>query len=145
MVKIMFDITESSLSQDQSLAIQSKVLEYIREALVYDKGYVILSVVDIGQLEFDIFYSNGNDINAVYEETREETIDRILYTIDCADLRRIRGDSGNVNHVIRYIYNFVVGAIGLNVLYEKYGVVDCSARFREGYDRMWHDDGNDGE
>lgn len=127
----MFDMTESSISQDQSLVLQSQVLAYVREALVYDKGYVVFAVKDRDTFEFEIYHTDGNSIAAIYEETRDETIDRILFTIDCKEFCKFKNDTKTLNVCMKYLYNYFVGALNYIELQTKYGIKDETDIFRD--------------
>lgn len=127
----MFDIGNSSISQDQTLALQSQVLAYVREALTYDKGYCVLAVKDLGSFEFEYYYSDGSNIEARPDETRLETIDRILITLSCSELKNIKNGTANINDVIRFVYNYIVGILSSNFLAEKYKILDHSNLIRE--------------
>lgn len=128
----MFDVGDNSLTENQSLSLQSKVIEFVRDALVYDRGYMVFSVRDTEAFEFKSFYSDGTQIDAEYSETRQETIDRILFTINCKDFYEKRGTI-DVNLVIRHIYHYVVGVLSLNVLYDSFEIKDASSIFRSDY------------
>ena len=130
----MFDMTESSISQDQSLVLQSQVLAYVREALVYDKGYVVFAVKDRSTFEFEIYHTDGNSIAAQYEETREETIDRILFTISCADFCKYKNDSKALNVCMKYLYNYFLGALNYVELVDTYGISDLTDMLRNSTD-----------
>lgn len=126
----MFDFSNPTVSQDQTLALQSQLLSFMREALVHDKGYIVFSIKDLSSFEFTYYYSDGHNVDVLYEESREETVDRILYTIDCECLKSIRGDSEKVGHILRYLFNYIVGGISAGVLTDKYGVKDHSLIFK---------------
>lgn len=126
----MFNISDPSVSQDQTLALQSQVLSYVREALNYDKGCLVFSIKDLSAFEFEIYYSDGNNVDARYEETREETIRRILFTLNCKELKSVKGDINAINDLIRYLFNYIVGVISLHVMNEKYSVADHSGDFK---------------
>ncbi len=133
MENYMFDMTESSISQDQSLVLQSQVLAYVREALVYDKGYVVFAVKDRSTFEFEIYHTDGNSIAAQYEETRDETIDRILFTIDCKVFCKLKKDAKALNVCMKYLYNYFLGALNYLDLQEKFGISDETDIFRNEY------------
>ena len=127
----MFDFSTKVLTQDQMLVLQSKILDFVREALVYDKGYVVFEITNLGVFEFNIYYSDGSTIDAQYEETRIETIDRILYTIDCKELSKYKNDTMIINDIIRYLYNYVVGMISSNILEETHHIKNFSFIFKK--------------
>ena len=127
----MFDFSTKVLTQDQMLVLQSKILDFVREALVYDKGYVVFEITNLGVFEFNIYYSDGSKIDAQYEETRTETIDRILYTIDCKELSKYKNDTMIINDIIRYLYNYVVGMISSNILEETHHIKNFSFIFKK--------------
>ena len=127
----MFDFSTKVLTQDQMLVLQSKILDFVREALVYDKGYVVFEITNLGVFEFNIYYSDGSTIDAQYEETRTETIDRILYTIDCKELNKYKNDTMIINDIIRYLYNYVVGMISSNILEETHHIKNFSFIFKK--------------
>ena len=101
---------------------------YVREALIYDKGYLVFEVKDLSSFEFDFYYSSGTEIKVNYDETKDETRNRILYTINCNDLRTKKVD---IDLLMKYLYNYIVGFISANILFEKYGVKDYSYMFKE--------------
>ena len=127
----MFDFSTKVLTQDQMLVLQSKILDFVREALVYDKGYVVFEITNLGVFEFNIYYSDGSTIDAQYEETRTDTIDRILYTIDCKELNKYKNDTMIINDIIRYLYNYVVGMISSNILEETHHIKNFSFIFKK--------------
>ena len=127
----MFDFSTKVLTQDQMLVLQSKILDFVREALVYDKGYVVFEITNLGVFEFNIYYSDGSTIDAQYEETRTETIDRILYTIDCKELNKYKNDTMIINDIIRYLYNYIVGMISSNILEETHHIKNFSFIFKK--------------
>ena len=129
MNETMFESKNPQLGQDQTLALQSQLMEYIRDALVYDKGYMVFSIKDLSTFEFTNYYSDGNNIDVMYEETRDETIERILYVIDCADLTYARGNGELISDILKYLFNYVVGIISANLLHEKYNIKDFSHIF----------------
>ncbi len=131
MVNSMFDFSGTEMKQDQTLALQSKILEFIREALIYDKGYVVFEIKNLDAFEFNVYYSDGSKIDAQYDETRDETIDRILYTIDCAGLNKHKGDTRKIDDIIRYLYNYIVGLISASNLHKKCGIRDVSYIFKQ--------------
>lgn len=126
----MLDFSDTNITQDQALVLQSKIIEYIREALVYNKGYVIFELVDLSAFEFNFYYSDGSSVKAQYDETRSETIDRILFTIDCKELKRREFTGDRINDIIKYLYSYIVGIIGTKILYEKHGIKDVSLIFK---------------
>ena len=129
----MFNMAEPSISQDQSLALQSQVLAFVREALIYDKDFVVFAVKELGTFEFEFYHTDGKRINALYEETREETIDRILFTIDCSQLCKIKGDTNAINDIMKYLYNYVVGVLSVYTMHDRFDIVDRSNMFRDTY------------
>ncbi len=129
----MFDMTESSISQDQSLVLQSQVLAYVREVLVYDKGYVVFAVKDRDTFEFEIYHTDGNSIAAIYEETRDETIDRILFTIDCKEFCKLKNDTKALNVCMKYLYNYFIGVLSYLALQTNYDIKDETDIFRNEY------------
>ncbi len=129
---MLSEITDDAkISQDQRLELQSKLIGFVREALIYDTGYIIFEVKDLNSFDFDFYYSSGSEIKVSYEETRDETLNRILFTLDCASLHENKKARDNLNKIINYLYNYVVGFISANILYEKYGVKDFSYLFKE--------------
>jgi len=126
----MLDFRDTAITQDQTLVLQSKIIEFVREALVYNKGYVIFEVVDLSAFEFNFYYSDGSTVKAQYEETRSETIDRILFTLDCTELKRREYSGDRINDIIRYLYNYMFGALGVRILNEKHGIKDASHVFK---------------
>jgi len=122
---------DARISQDQRLELQAKLISFVKETLIYDEGYVVFEVKDLGSFEFDFYYSSGSEIKVSYEETRDETTNRILFTLDCAALHRNKKARDNLNHIINYLYNYIVGFISANILYEKYGVKDFSYLFKD--------------
>lgn len=133
MEKTLFELTDKNVTRDQSLALQSKILDYFRNALTLNKGYMVFEVVDASTFEFDFYYSSGSEIRATYEETREETVARIVYTIDCAELRSIENIDEYLSDIMRYIFNFIVGFISAGILWEQHGVKDHSAMFIDNF------------
>ncbi len=131
MVKTMFDISHPSISQDQSLALQSEILDFIRSAIGVDKGYEVLEIADLETFEFCHYYSDGSKIDARPDETRDETIDRVLFTIDCAQLKKIKDDREELNHVMSLIYDYAVGAISSWLLRENFNIEDYTNVLRE--------------
>lgn len=127
----MLDFSDTAITQDQTMALQSKIIEFVREALIYNKGYVIFEVLDLDDFTFNFYYSEGSSIAAKYDETREETIERILFTIDCKELKRREYTGERINNIIRYLYNYVVGQVSANIMYEKYGIRDVSLIFKD--------------
>ena len=130
MKKSMFNMSDSSISQDQSLALQSAIIAFVRDARVYKIGYEVFEVKDLSTFEFCHYYSDGKNLDVTPDETRNETIDRILFTIDCAELWRIKDDSELVNYTMKYLFNYCIGIISANVLYEKHGISDKTVIFR---------------
>lgn len=124
-------IDNSKVSQDQSLALQGKIIEYVREALIYDTGYLILEIRDLGSFDFNFYYSSGSEIEAKYDETRDETIDRILYTLSCSEFKEKCESGAKLSVIMQYLYNYIVGFISANVLCEKYGIKDHSTIFKK--------------
>jgi len=127
----MFDFSTKVITQDQTLVLQSKILDFIREALVYDKGYVVFEVANLGVFEFNIYYSDGSTVDAHYDETRTETIDRILYTIDCKELKKYKSNNIIINEIIKYLYNYVIGMISSNILEETHHIKNFSFIFKK--------------
>lgn len=124
-------IDDTKITQDQSLALKSKIIDYVRNALIYNRGYLVFEVKDLSSFEFDFYYSSGVEIEARYEETREETINRIIYTLECKQLREANVSADYLDKIMLYLYNYIVGFISSNVLYEKYNVEDKSWIFRD--------------
>ena len=127
---MLFTMTSDKVSQDQSLELQSKIISYVREALSCNKGYLIFEVKNLETFEFDFYYSSGSEIVPRYDETREETISRILYTIDCAEFYDKHVSTESLNKIMSNLYNYVVGFLCSNVLYERYGIKDYSHLFK---------------
>lgn len=91
----------------------------------------MFEVANLGVFEFNIYYSDGFKIDAHYDETRTETIDRILYTIDCKELKKYKSNNIIINKIIRYLYNYVIGMISSNILEETHHIKDFSFIFKE--------------
>ncbi len=130
MEKTVFDISYPSISQDQSLALQSEILDFVRSAILVDKGFQVLEVVDMDTFEFCNYYSDGSKIDARPDETRDETIDRIIYTIDCANLRKIKDRPGALKEVMGSLYAYIAGALAAAEMEKNYGVYDKTLIFR---------------
>ena len=126
----MFDTGDPSLSEDQALALQSAILAYMREALTYDRGFMVFAVKNLDLFEFEFYYSNGSTVDVKYEETRQETVERILYTLDCSELNHENNKDINKDDVIKCIYNYVVGILSVNVLSVKFDIMDHSGIFK---------------
>ena len=122
--------SNTKVTQDQSLELQSKIIAYVREALVYDNGYLVFEVKDLSSFEFDFYYSSGSEIKVLYEETRDESLDRILFVINCKDFHKTTNND-DLNVIMVYLYNYVVGFISANILYDKYKVKDYSHIFKD--------------
>ncbi len=122
---------DTKISRDQRLELQSKIMGFVREALVYDKGYVVFEVKDLSSFDFDFYYSSGSEINVNYEETKDETKNRILYTLDCSELHGNNKANDSIDLLMQYLYNYIVGFISANILFEKYGIKDHSMKFKE--------------
>lgn len=118
-----------STSQTDRLELQSKIIGYIRDALIYDKGYMILELSDSDDGIVDYYYSSGKEIKSRYEETREETVDRIIYTINCEQLKSKTFADIALNKLIDYLYLYVAGYIALNNLTNNLGIIDYSYVF----------------
>jgi len=127
----MFDFSTKVITQDQTLLLQSKILDFVREALVYDKGYVVLEIANLGIFEFNIYYSDGSTVDVHYDETRFETIDRILYTINCKELKKYKSDKLIIGEIIGYLYNYVVGMISSSILEETHHIRNFSFIFKK--------------
>jgi len=65
----MLDFGDSAITQDQTMSLQSKIIDFVREALVYNKGYVVFEVVDLDAFEFNFYYSDGSTVEAHYNVT----------------------------------------------------------------------------
>lgn len=106
-------------------------MSFVREALVYDKGYVVFEVKDLDSFDFDFYYSSGTEINVNYGETKDETKNRILYALSCEEFHNNKYTNENIDSIMQYMYNYIVGFISANILFEKCGVKDHSYRFKE--------------
>ena len=122
MEKQMFDLNASGISQDQSFVLQSQVISYVRETLVYDKGYVVFAVKDLDAFEFEFYHTDGHRINALYEETRDETIERIMFVIDCKMFCKLKTDDKALTDVMKYLYNYFVGQISAQSLFDRFKI-----------------------
>lgn len=132
----MFDVKkELKISRDQSLGLRAKLIEYMREALANKKGWVIFEVKDLDTFEFDFYYSSNGEIVVRYEEPKEATLDRILYTINCQELTSISNIDDTIDDMLQHLYNYIIGFISANILHDKYGLGDHSLTFKRG----WHD------
>ncbi len=120
---------ETLLSGDQSLTLRAKVIEYVREALAYDKGYVVLEVQDLDSFEFGFYHTFGDYVKPRYDETRNEIINRIIYTIKCDEMTKYKNDMEHVNQIIEFLYNYCAGYLSANQLFEEYKIKDYSLVF----------------
>ncbi len=129
----MFKVNKyTKLSQDQRLSLQSKLMEYVREALTYKTGWVVFEVKDLKSFEFEIYYSSDKELVTRIEEPRSETLDRILYVIGCEELSELQLDDDDIDEVLQYLFNYIVGFISVNIMYEVHGISDHSYSFKEG-------------
>jgi len=120
----MFDLTASGITQDQSFVLQSQVISYVREALIYDKGYVVFAVKDMDAFEFEFYHTDGDSVNALYEETRNETVDRVMFNIDCKVFCKLKTDDKALTDVMRYLYNYFVGQLSATALFDRFKIAN---------------------
>jgi len=131
MDSLLLDGANDKISQHQRLELQSKIISYINEAMSYDNGYLVFECKDLGEFDFDYYYSSGSEIMPRYDETREESIARILFTINCREFNNVSDLNTYLNKIMVYIYNYVVGFISGNVLFERYKIRDHSFIFKQ--------------
>ena len=132
MEKLMFKTnSDDRITQDQRLALQSKLIEYMREALAQEKGWVVFEVEDLETFEFDFYYSSSGEIKSRIEEPKQQTLDRILFTINCVELNALGDVDEDLDSMLKHLYNYIIGFISVNKLYEKYGISDHSSVFKE--------------
>ena len=124
--------SDDKITQDQRLALQSKLIEYMREALIQKKGWVIFEVEDTETFEFNFYYSSSGEIVSRIEEPKVETLDRILFTINCVELHCIKDIDDKIDVMLKHLYNYIIGFISVNKLHEQYGLSDFSMTFKKG-------------
>lgn len=117
--------TEDKIMQQQSLHIQSKLIAFVQETLVYDSGYVVLEIKDEETFELDFYYSTQEMIPR-YDETRDETIERILFTLECGVLN----SNSNIPEIISSLYYIVVGKLYSRIIDDKFSIIDRTEIFQ---------------
>lgn len=122
----MFKITDTKLTQDKSLLLQSKVIAFVREATIYDKGYVVFMADASIEFEFDFYYTETHRLDSQYDETMQETASRILYVINCAELKK---NHKELDEIISHLYNYFVGFFSANALLDNYDISDHTNEF----------------
>ncbi len=128
----MFKVnTHTKLSQDQRLSLQTKLMEYVREALTYKTGWVVFEVKDLATFEFEIYYSSDGEIVPRIEEPRSESLDRILYVISCVELSKLELSDNDIDEILQYLFNYIVGFISVNIMHETFGINDFSWSFKK--------------
>ena len=126
-----FSDPSRATTQTDRLELQSKIIGYIKDALIYDKGYMILELSDSYNGIIDYYYSSGKEIKSRYEETREETVERIVYVINCEQLKGKEFSDSSLNNIMNYLYAYVTGYIAANELTGSFGITDHSYVFDE--------------
>lgn len=118
------------LFSDAQLKMLDKVVEDgLREALLYDKGYIIFSVNDPSLLSVDYYYSHVGELRVDYGESIDETKEKICFVLECKTVRE------NVNYenkfdIIKYcMINHIKGMACYCILNEKLHVSDFVTMF----------------
>ena len=118
------------LFSEAQLSVLDKVIEEgLKEAVIYDKGYIIFNINDPSLLSIDYYYSNTGELRVDYGESIEETKEKIAFVIECKTIRE------NVNYenkfdIVKYcMINHLKGMACYCILNEKLHIDDLVMSF----------------
>ena len=118
------------IRQEQRDYVYDVVSKYFEEALIYDKGYFVLSEADGSKYGLEYYFSSSGEIRVNYEESRDETIGRIIYVLDCEHMFRHKVHfKSNMVTMAKLLADYIVGMMSIEDLQEELDVRNLIDKF----------------
>lgn len=118
------------IRQEQRQYIYDTVSKYFDEAFIYDKGYFVLSESDGVKYGLEYYFSSSGEIRVNYEESRDETVGRIIYVLDCEHMFRHKVHfKSNLFTIKKLLGDYIIGMMSIEDLQEELDVRNLIDRF----------------
>lgn len=122
--------TSMAIYSDYTIkALTAMCKQYFTDAVYNDRGQMVMYCKDSELAEFDYFLSTHYEVTPVIlpEESRDETLERIVYVIDCEEFVRL--DKGILSDMAEEMVYYLLGILSSYSLHENYRIHDKSIEF----------------